>query len=177
MNAPLAPNESARLQVLRRREILDTTPEPHFDDLTRLAAQICGTPVATISFLDGQRQWFKPKVGMTTTETPVEFAFCAHGILQAGVFIIPDARVDERFAGHPLVTGDSKVCFYAGVPLVTADGQALGMLSVTDQIPRELSQEQMKALQALGRQVMAQLELRLSLAEMPATPCPAAGSC
>ena len=169
MKAPLPADEEERLKTLRSYEILDTGPEQEFDDITLLASRICGTPIAMISLIDENRQWFKSKVGMTESETARDIAFCAHGILQADLFVVPDAQADERFATNPLVTGAAKMRFYAGVPLITPDGHALGMLCVTDQVPRELSPEQKTALQALSRQVVTQLELRHRLAELRQT--------
>jgi signal transduction histidine kinase len=169
MKASLPANELARLAALRDYEILDTAPEQEFDDITLLASQICATSTALISLVDENRQWFKSKVGTTETETPRDIAFCAHGILQPDVFVVEDALADQRFADNPLVTGASKIRFYAGSPLITANGQALGMLCVNDQVPRILSPEQKAALQALGRQVVAQFELRRNLKELRET--------
>ncbi len=166
MRARLPANEEERLKALRSYEILDTDAELQFDDITLLASQICGTPIALVSLVDENRQWFKSKVGTATNETPRDIAFCAHGILQAEVLVVPDAPADARFATNPLVTGPSKIRFYAGAPLVTSDGHALGMLCVTDQVPRELSAQQASALQALSRQVVAQLDFRRRLAEL-----------
>src|ERR1700733_651096 len=160
MKAPLPPDEKERLKALRRCKILDTDPEQNFDDITMLASRICATPVAMISLIDEDRQWFKSKLGMTENEIARDIAFCAHGILQTGVFVINDAQADERFAANPLVTGNPRIRFYAGAPLITSDGHALGMLCVTDHVPRELSLDQMEALRALSRQVVTQLELR-----------------
>jgi PAS domain S-box-containing protein len=169
MEAPLPDNEAARLNELCQLQILDTPPEAGFDDLTRLAAQICGTPTALVSLLDADRQWFKSKLGLEASETPRSVAFCAHAILQAEILIIPDALADERFATNPLVTNPPYIRFYAGVPLITTEGLALGTLCVIDYVPRELEPQQVEALRALGRQVVAQLELRRSLAALSRT--------
>jgi signal transduction histidine kinase len=169
MKASLPVNELARLAALRDYEILDTAPEQEFDDITLLASQICDTPTALISLVDENRQWFKSKVGTTETETSRDIAFCAHGILQPDVFVVEDALADQRFADNPLVTGASKIRFYAGSPLITPDGQTVGMLCVNDQVPRALSPQQKSALQALGRQAVAQFELRRNLKALQET--------
>ncbi|HWQ34686.1 MAG TPA: PAS domain S-box protein [Blastocatellia bacterium] len=165
INSPQPETEAARLEALRRYEILDTASEQAFDDLTQLAAQICRVPIVLISLVDDRRQWFKSRVGLSLTETPREVAFCAHAITGTDLFIVPDASEDQRFARNPLVTGEPGIRFYAGAPLLTPDGHALGTLCVLDRVPREPAPEQMEALRALSRQVMTQLELRLKLKE------------
>ena len=158
--APLPANEAVRLKVLQECQILDTLPEPIFDDVTRLATQICNTPVALVSLVDANRQWFKSKMGLDVTETSRDLAFCAHTILQPEILIVPDALQDQRFANNPLVTAAPHIRFYVGVPLLTTEGQALGTLCVIDFVSRELSCQQLEALQTLGRQVVKLIELR-----------------
>jgi GAF domain-containing protein len=160
MIAPLPPDEKKRLKVLWQYEVLDTVPEEVFDDLTELAARICEAPIALISLVDEKRQWFKSKVGTTVSETSRDVSFCAYAITQNDLFIVPDATQDERFADNPLVTSDPKIRFYAGAPLITPDGHALGTLCVIDKVPRELRPEQKQALRILARHVVSQLELR-----------------
>src|SRR4029453_6024591 len=159
-------DETARLAALRRYRILDTEPEQAFDDLTLLAAQICGTPIAPVTLLDRDRQWFKSRLGTSATETARSIAFCAHTIQQDDVFVIPDTLADERFRENPLVVGEPWVRFYVGAPLVTHDGHALGGLCVLDRVPRTLTPEQQAALEALSRQAVAQLELRPNVDEL-----------
>ncbi len=159
MIALLPPNEAERLEALHRYDILDTGLEQAFDDITLLASQICVTKTAMISLVDRNRQWFKSKIGSTTGETSRDIAFCAHGILQREVFVVEDALADDRFA---MVTGDPNIRFYAGAPLIRSDGHVLGMLCVNDPVPQTLSPEQRAGLQALSRQVVAQLQLALA---------------
>ncbi len=160
ITAPIPQNESKRLKVLWQYDVLDTVPEEVFDDLTELAARICEAPIALISLVDEKRQWFKSKVGVTVSETSRDISFCAYAITQGELFIVPDATRDERFANNPFVTSDPKIRFYAGAPLITPDGHALGTLCVIDKVPRELRPEQKQALVILARHVVSQLELR-----------------
>jgi|JFJP01.1.fsa_nt_gi PAS domain S-box-containing protein len=161
MQKPETPvNESDRQDALDRYQILDTLPEPIYDDLTKLAADICGTPIALISLIDRDRQWFKSRVGLDATETPREISFCGHAVFDNAFLNVPDATKDPRFADNPLVTNDPSIRFYAGVPLTTADQYTLGTLCVIDRQPRELTPQQISQLQALGRLVISQLELR-----------------
>jgi PAS domain-containing protein len=165
MRAPLPENEPERLAALRGLNILDTPPELAYDELSALAACICQTPIALISLVEEGRQWFKSRVGLTVGETPRELAFCAHAILEPDLLIVPDASTDERFANNPLVTSPPFIRFYAGAPLLTAEGHALGTICVIDHRPRQFSAEQAHALRALSHQVVAQLRLRSQLAE------------
>ncbi len=155
------PNEDERLGALEAYNILDSLPEADYDALTRLAAHICQTPVALITFVDQERQWFKSHYGTDYVETGREIAFCAHNILDpSGPLIIEDTRLDRRFADNPLVTGDPRMVFYAGVPLVDSQGFALGSLCVIDHRARQLTEEQLSALNLLSRQVVSLLDLR-----------------
>ena len=163
MEAPLPANETQRLKVLRSLDLLDTEAESEFDELTTLAAQICNVPVALVSLVDENRQWFKSKVGLEVDETGREVAFCAHSILKPNeIMEISDARQDKRFADNPLVTEDPKIRFYAGAPLTTSSGYTLGTLCVVDYSPRTLSDSQKKALEILRLLVVRQIELRNS---------------
>jgi PAS domain S-box-containing protein len=157
--------ESDRLAALASYQIMDTAPEVEFDDLVRVAAHICDTPMALVSLVDGERQWFKAGLGVNAKETPREVAFCAHAIQQTEGLIVEDATKDVRFANNPLVTGDLHLRFYAGAPLVTPEGLPLGTLCVLDTEARSLSAEQRFALKVLARQVVSQLELRKALAK------------
>ncbi len=173
MRAPLPRNEAIRLIALKQCNILDTPPEPEFDELVQVTALLCDVPVALISLVDHNRQWFKAKVGLAVPETPRDVAFCAHAILQSDVLVVEDATQDPRFADNPLVTGDPFLRFYAGVPLTTHDGMNLGTLCVIDFVPRTLSAEQLAGLRALAKQVTRRLEdRRRQSAPAPAPPLP-----
>ncbi|NOT21676.1 MAG: PAS domain S-box protein [Nitrospiraceae bacterium] len=152
--------ESARLEALYHYEILDTLSDPAFDDLARLASYVCHTPIAEISFVDAERQWFKSVVGLDHKETQRKTAFCSHTILGTDFFIVENADTDERFKDYPWVIGPPALRFYTGVPLISPDGYAIGSLAVMDMIPRTLSSEQRACLRTIANQVMAQLELR-----------------
>src|SRR5437868_2679984 len=160
MNSSARTDEKQRLKVLWQYDVLDTVPEEVFDDLTELAARICEAPIALITLVDEDRQWFKSKIGVTINETSRDISFCGHAIEHSDLFIVPDATLDKRFAQNPLVTSDPKIRFYAGAPLITPDGHALGTLCVIDKVPRELRPDQKQALRVLARHVMTQLELR-----------------
>jgi len=163
---PLPEHEAKRLAALHRYGVLDTLPEIAFDELTRLAAQICGVPIALITLVDEGRQWFKSRVGLDVTETAREISFCTYTILQDDLMVVEDAAVDRRFAKNPMVASSPCVRFYAGMPLVTEDGFNVGTLCVLDRSPRGLTSEQADALRILSRQVMTQLELRRHLVEL-----------
>lgn len=155
---PKPANESERLSALRSYGILDTPPESAFDDLTALAAHICDTPVALVSLVDADRQWFKSKIGVSASETPRNISFCTHTILQSDPLIVQDATRDPRFQSSPLVAAGIRA--YAGIPLVNEQGFALGALCVSDASPREFTPEQIQCLRRLANQVISQLELR-----------------
>ena len=156
-------SDAARVAALQRYDILDTEPEKAFDDLALLASYICKTPIAWISLIDEDRQWFKSKVGVSISETPRDIAFCNVAIQQADVFVVPDTLQDERFRNNPLVVSDPRIRFYAGAPLISEEGYALGTLCVVDRAPREFTTEQREALKALTRLVLAQMEFRRNL--------------
>jgi len=156
-------NEEARIVALEKYAILDSDPEQAFDDLTLLASFVCRTPIALISLVDEDRQWFKSRVGLNATETSRDIAFCSTAILQSDVFVVSDALKDDRFRDNPLVISEPHIRFYAGAPLINEDGYALGTLCVVDRAPRELTPEQREALEALSRLVLAQMEFRRNL--------------
>ena len=160
MTPQLPNNEAARLEALRHYRILDSAPERSFDAITELASFICESPIALVSLVDKDRQWFKSRVGLAATETPRDFSFCAHAIVQGTLLVVEDATADKRFADNPLVTDDPHIRFYAGAPLITPEGHALGSLCVIDRKPRKLSAERASALEKLASLVVTQLELR-----------------
>src|ERR1700716_4066666 len=160
---PLPAHDHERVAALQKYAILDTEPEQAFDDLTLLASFVCKTPIALISLVDENRQWFKSKVGLDTSETPRDIAFCSTAIQQVDVMVVPDTLKDERFRNNPLVVSEPRIRFYAGAPLITEEGYALGTLCVIDQKPRELAADEKEALKALSRLVLGQLEFRRNL--------------
>lgn len=167
MEALLPDSEGQRLEALHNYGVLDTVAEQAYDDITKLAALICDMPVAMMTLVDEDRQWFKSKVGVAFTQTPRNISFCAHAILKPDeVMVVNDASMDLRFADSTLVVSDPGIRFYAGAPLVTPSGAAIGTVCVVDKVPRELGAEKIEALKALARQVVAQLELRRALSRL-----------
>ena len=154
-------DEVARIHTLKSLGMLDTEPESEFDELVRLAATICETPISLVTLVDERRQWFKAVVGLAVRETPREIAFCAHAIQRPELFVVEDATKDCRFDHNPLVTNDPSIRFYAGMPLETPDGHRMGTLCVIDRVPRQLSASQTEALIVLAKQVKVRMELRL----------------
>jgi len=159
----MSTNDAARVSALQKYAILDSEPEQAFDDLTLLASYVCKTPIALISLIDENRQWFKSKVGISATETSRDIAFCSTAIQQPDVFVVPDTLQDERFRTNPLVVSEPNIRFYAGAPLINEDGYALGTLCVIDLAPRSLAADQELALKALSRLVLMQMEFRRNL--------------
>ncbi len=149
-----------RLEALEEFKIMDTGVEQDFNEIVELASKICNKPISLISLVDSQRQWFKARVGLDVTETPVSIAFCKHAIEKNNVFIVEDATKDDRFRNNPLVTGSPDIRFYAGTPLQTTEGYNIGTLCVLDNKPGELNDEQLEALKILGKQVIKQFELK-----------------
>lgn len=166
MQPPTPQDEDERLDALRRYHVLDTAAEEQFDRLAHLAAFVCHAPIALVSLVDKDRQWFKSRVGLETTETPRAEAFCAHAILGPDLLVVPDALVDLRFSSNPLVTGPLRVRFYAGAPLVTPEGHAVGTLSVLDTDPRRLDEGRAGALRSLAAQAVVLLEMRRQSADL-----------
>lgn len=159
--AKIPNNEDERLHALREYSILDTLPEQDFDDITKIASEICQTPIALITLVDSDRQWFKSNHGLNVTETPRDYAFCAHAINNPNeILTVKDSREDIRFVDNPLVNGYPNVIFYAGVPLVNQAGFSLGTICVIDNKPRELSEKQLDSLRSLSNQVVRLFEFR-----------------
>ncbi len=166
---PLSPEDEAeRLRRLELYRVMDSAAERSYDNLTRLAAQLCEMPISLVSLVDDRRQWFKSAHGLAAKETPREHAFCAHAIQSDEVFVIEDATKDQRFAGNPLVVGEPSIGFYAGAPLVMDDGHRLGTLCVIDDKPRTLTPLQLEALETLRDAVVGLLELGRAKADMEA---------
>ncbi|BDI30382.1 hypothetical protein CCAX7_24330 [Capsulimonas corticalis] len=164
MKAPLHDDEANRIAALYQCQVLDSPAEDQYDDITRLAAHLCDVPIAAVSLVDTHRQFFKSNLGLDVRETSRDVSFCAHAILQPEMFVVQDAQTDERFADNPLVTGEPGIRFYAGVPLVTNDGHALGSLCVIDRVPRRLTEKQETALRLLARLVIGRLEANRQIA-------------
>lgn len=158
--APFPKNEAARLSALKGLEILDTPEEEMFDEITKLASMICNAPISLVSLIDETRQWFKSHHGLKARETPRSLAFCSHAILGDEMFVVPNAKNDNRFKNNPLVNGDPHVIFYAGIPLALDDQIKLGTLCVIDNKPRELNEEQLQMLRLLGKQTVRLLQMR-----------------
>lgn len=156
----MSSEEQSRLQTLKMYEVLDTSTEKTFDNLTKLAANILQVPISLVSFVDDKRQWFKSSVGLDVKESPRDQAFCAHAIKTDQIMIVEDATMDQRFASNPLVTDNPGIRFYAGAPLIVGNGQRLGTLCVIDRKPRVLDKSQLEALSILRDSVVAQLELK-----------------
>lgn len=164
--APVA--EMSRLAALRSLELLDTEPEPEFDELVQLAAAVCDVPMSVVTLVDENRQWFKAMVGLHVRETPRSVAFCSHAIEQADMLVVEDAELDPRFSRNPLVTGEPNVRFYAGMPIYSPDGFAMGTLCVIDNKPRRLNRGQLSALRVIALQVNTKLELRVQRKQLEA---------
>ncbi len=158
--APIPKNEKERLSALQELKILDTSIEASYDEIVAIAAELCETPIALVSLVDENRQWFKSSLGLDAKETARDISFCGHAILQDQLFEIPDSRTDDRFKDNPLVVGGPNVVFYAGVPLTTSKKFAIGTLCVIDSKPKKLTDFQRRVLTALGNQVGYLLEMR-----------------
>lgn len=162
-------DEKARQHALNRFKVLDTPEEQGYDDITRMAADVCGTPMALISLSDHDRQWFKSRVGMQATQSPRENSFCMHALASPlEMLVVQDTSKDQRFVDHPMVIGEPNIRFYAGAPLLSVDGHAIGAICVIDTKPRVLDAGQLEALQFMAQQVMAMLESRVHVAEQVA---------
>ncbi len=166
LKPPAPSDERERLARLRSYAILDTEPEQGFDDVVEFAAHLFGAPMAFLSLVDAERQWFKAKVGLEDCETSRDVAFCAHAIVERRPMVVPDAQLDPRFAANELVTGAPHIRFYAGAPLIIGPGSALGTLCVIDTVPRTPSSDALSMLQKLAAMVVDRLELRRKLGEL-----------
>lgn len=167
MQAPAMPiNEAERLEALRSYGPVEPVPDPDFDDLALLAAEMCDAPIALVTLVDEDHQWLKGRAGTDLTQTSREVSFCGHAILGTELFVVPDVAEDPRFADNPLVIADPNIRSYTGAPLINADGFALGTVCVIDREPRILSRAEAKALTALSRRIVALFELRRAQAEL-----------
>lgn len=155
--------DADRVRAVRVLEILDTKIERTFEEVATLASTVCGTPIALVSLADSKRHWFKAKIGIVLSEASRDISFCEYTIQQSGFWVVPDALEDPRFAQHPFVTSEPNIRFYAGAPILTEEGYALGSVCVIDHVPRELSESQLAALQSLARLALQQMELRREL--------------
>ena len=172
LEAPIPADEERRLSLLRACNILYTPEEESFDDVARLAADLCGSEIALITLVDSDRQWFKARVGVEQTGTARDLSFCGHCIHHKNPFVVEDTLLDPRFADNPLVTGDPRIRFYVGVPLVLDSGSSVGALSVADRVPRTLTERQLRALESLARQITRELRLRRELQRASKRPPP-----
>lgn len=163
-SAPIPVNEAERLEALRSCGVLDSEPEPQFDEIAKLASQLCCVPMALVSLIDDRRQWFKSRVGLDVPETPRDIAFCSHAVASGEALVVPDALADARFVDNPLVTDAPNIRFYAGIPLTLEEGLHAGTLCVLDRVPRDITPGQFDALAMLARQVTTELKLRRRLA-------------
>ena len=159
-SSQLPENEAERINALNEYRILGTSPEQSYDDITKIAATVCSAPIALMSLVDVDRQWFKSKVGVDIQETPRDWSFCAHAIHSSDPLIVPDATMDSRFIDNPLVCGDPRIRLYAGFPLENSASLRVGTLCVIDRRPRYLTDRECDVMKALARQVVAFLELR-----------------
>lgn len=176
VKAPTPVNEVSRLAVLHGYNVLDPAPNPLYEGLTYVASEICGTPVALISLVDADRQWFKAKVGTELRQTSRDLAFCAHAILRPEVMVVPDATKDDRFRDNVLVTLEPKIRFYAGAPIIAPGGEEIGTLCVIDTIPRELNAGQLECLRILAQQVQALFDLHREIARLARDRTPTAAA-
>ena len=169
MKPPTPVDELLRLETLRNLKILDTNPEERFDRVTRLARRVFGTPIALVSLVDAERQWFKSRQGLDATETPRDISFCGHAVLEDETMVVSDAANDDRFCDNPLVTSDPNIRFYAGYPLSAPNGSKVGTLCIIDREPREMSAEDKEMLEEFGRMIEEELVVAEMLRDDPVT--------